>query len=207
MRKGIANDPGRRQRIRDAAAAVIAEEGVEAATYRHVAARAEVPLGSMTYYFPKLTDLITSAFELLGEQLRPRYDTPLREAVDRQAAIEVLVEATCGSTRATPEQLRLGREMHRCGSRSPTVAAQIASLEAEAIDALRTHFTEPAARALDALVEGWWVHQSWNRAPLDPDMVRRAFTSLAREFDGPDDHEKLDEHDELDEPEEHDAGQ
>lgn len=154
MRKGIANDPGRRQRIRDAAAAVIAEEGVEAATYRRVAAHAEVPLGSMTYYFPKLTDLITSAFELLGEQLRPRYDTPLRDAVDRQAAIEVLVEATCGSTRATPEQLRLGREMHRCGSRSPTVAAQIASLEAEAIDALRTHFTEPAARALDALVGG-----------------------------------------------------
>ncbi|WP_129658400.1 TetR/AcrR family transcriptional regulator [Rothia halotolerans] len=183
MRKGTANDPGRRQRIREAAAAVIADEGVEAATYRRIAARAQVPLGSMTYYFPNLAGLITSAFELLGEQLRPLYDAPIRDAADRQAAIDVLVEATCGSTRASRQQLRLFREMYHYGSHNPTVATHIASLEADAIEALRSHFTERAARAIDALVEGWWIYQSWNPDPLDPDMVRRAFTSLAGEFD------------------------
>jgi DNA-binding transcriptional regulator YbjK len=183
MRKGRANDPGRKNRIREAAAAVISNEGVDAASYRRIAARAGVPLGSMTYYYPSLAGLIEDAFAFVGEQGRPRYDVPIREAGDRDAAIEVLAEVTSGGRRPSEDQLRLFREMYHYGTRSPATAELVRRFEDEAIDALRTHFTEPAAHAIDSLVEGWWIYQSCNPTPLGPDTVRRAFTALAREFD------------------------
>jgi TetR/AcrR family transcriptional regulator, regulator of biofilm formation and stress response len=49
-RKRSANDPERQQRIAEAAIQVVADRGVEGLTHRAVAAGAEVPLGSTTYY-------------------------------------------------------------------------------------------------------------------------------------------------------------
>lgn len=54
-------DPDRRQRIARAAIDVVAEVGVEKLTHRRVAAAAGVPLGSTTYYFTTLDDLLASA--------------------------------------------------------------------------------------------------------------------------------------------------
>jgi len=55
------NDPHRPTRIARAAIRVIAHHGIEALTHRKVAAEAEVPLGSTTYYFANLDDLISAA--------------------------------------------------------------------------------------------------------------------------------------------------
>lgn len=52
-----------RQKIIDAALAVIAREGVRAITHRVVAKEAAVSLGSTTYYFSDIDDLISSSFE------------------------------------------------------------------------------------------------------------------------------------------------
>ena len=51
-------DPDRRERIARAAIAVVAERGVEGLTHRAVAAFAGVPLGSTTYHFTSLDDLL-----------------------------------------------------------------------------------------------------------------------------------------------------
>lgn len=55
------NDPQRPARIARAAIRVIAAHGIDALTHRKVAAEAEVPLGSTTYYFAGLDDLIAAA--------------------------------------------------------------------------------------------------------------------------------------------------
>ncbi|MGY1637181.1 TetR/AcrR family transcriptional regulator [Geodermatophilus sp. SYSU D00742] len=68
---GRPSDPQRRARILQAALAVIADEGVQAMSYRRVAARAGVPLGSMTYYFADFETLIVSGFETLRSELEP----------------------------------------------------------------------------------------------------------------------------------------
>lgn len=60
-RKRGPGDPGRKGRIAKAAIAVINDEGVEALTHRKVAAQADVPLGSTTYYFKTLDDLLNAA--------------------------------------------------------------------------------------------------------------------------------------------------
>lgn len=54
-------DPDRRQRIIDAAIAVVAERGIAALSHRAVAAAADVPLGSTTYHFATLDDLLVAA--------------------------------------------------------------------------------------------------------------------------------------------------
>lgn len=56
-------DPDRRERIARAAITVVAERGVEGLTHRAVAASAGVPLGSTTYHFTSLDDLLEVALD------------------------------------------------------------------------------------------------------------------------------------------------
>ncbi|GAB3292093.1 TetR/AcrR family transcriptional regulator [Parasphingorhabdus pacifica] len=56
-------DPGRPARIVRAAITVIAEHGIEALTHRRVAEAANVPLGSTTYYFTGLDQLVEAAMD------------------------------------------------------------------------------------------------------------------------------------------------
>src|ERR1700741_333272 len=61
-------DPGRREKIANAAIAVVAERGVEGVTHRAVAAVADVPLGSTTYHFATLDDLLVVALHTAAER-------------------------------------------------------------------------------------------------------------------------------------------
>ena len=58
-RRGTAS---RRDLLIDNTLGVIAEHGVAGTTHRRVAAAAGVPLGSTTYYFADLADLLGAAF-------------------------------------------------------------------------------------------------------------------------------------------------
>lgn len=62
------NDPGRRDRIARAAVAVIADDGLDALTHRKVAAKANVALGSTTYYFTSLEELIAAALDTAASE-------------------------------------------------------------------------------------------------------------------------------------------
>ncbi|MFC8190269.1 TetR/AcrR family transcriptional regulator [Cellulomonas sp. NPDC057328] len=182
MRKGRPNDPQRRDRILRATLAVIGDDGVHATSYRRVAARAEVPLGSMTYYFTDLETLIVSAFETLGEGLQPLYAAPLRDARDDAEAVEALVAATCGATSPSRHEIRQYTEMYQYAARSARVAELVRTFQEESLQVLRRRFSDGAARAVDALVWGWWTYRSFHDTPLDEGMVRRAFGALVAEL-------------------------
>lgn len=64
----------RRAQIVDAAAAFVLQHGIAALSHRQVAAAAEVPLGSTTYYFASLDELRAAAVErmLIGDRERRR---------------------------------------------------------------------------------------------------------------------------------------
>jgi DNA-binding transcriptional regulator YbjK len=57
------NDPRRAERIVEAAMRLISRSGVESLTHRKIAEEAAVPLGSTTYYFDSLDDIIIAALE------------------------------------------------------------------------------------------------------------------------------------------------
>ena len=70
--KNSPNDPGRRQRIVETTMRLIEPEGVNAVTARAVAAKAAVPVGSVSYYFPSVHALLTEGSR---ELLRSRAAT------------------------------------------------------------------------------------------------------------------------------------
>ena len=178
MRKGKPNDPERRTRILRAALEVIASEGVNAASYRRIAAQAAVPLGSTTYYFSDLETLIVSAFETLRDGLEPRYAAPLRDERTDADIVEALVAATCGPTAPTVDDIRLYEEMHRYAARSPQVADLLRDFQEESLVILRRSLSDGAALAVDALMWGWWSYRSLHDEPLDKGMVRNAYHAL-----------------------------
>lgn len=96
------NDPTRRQRIADAAVAVVAERGVEGLTHRAVAAAAQVPLGSTTYHFATLDDLLAEALHDAADrniaQLR-EWEASLPPDTDFPAALAELVLRYLGEER------------------------------------------------------------------------------------------------------------
>ena len=60
-------DPERQQRIIDAAIRVVGEKGIAGLSHRTVAAEADVPLGSTTYHFKTLDELLVAALRQANE--------------------------------------------------------------------------------------------------------------------------------------------
>jgi DNA-binding transcriptional regulator YbjK len=60
-------DPDRRQRIIDAAIRVVGHKGLAVLSHRSVAAEADVPLGSTTYHFTTLDELMVAALRQASE--------------------------------------------------------------------------------------------------------------------------------------------
>ncbi|MDI5818348.1 TetR family transcriptional regulator, partial [Salmonella enterica subsp. enterica serovar Kentucky] len=68
-----ANDPKRREKIIQATLEAVKTYGVHAVTHRKIAAIAQVPLGSMTYYFAGMDALLSEAFTLFTENMSRQY--------------------------------------------------------------------------------------------------------------------------------------
>jgi DNA-binding transcriptional regulator YbjK len=88
------NDPDRRDRIAKAAIEVVAERGIDGLTHRAVAAAAGVPLGSTTYHFQTLDDLLEVALQRAAadnvERLR-QWERSLPAGADFALALAELV--------------------------------------------------------------------------------------------------------------------
>ena len=84
-------DPQRRDRIIDAVLECIADDGVAGTSHRKVAARADVPLGSMTYHFDGMDDLLVAAFTRFSERIAAAFETRMAAAADAESALEALV--------------------------------------------------------------------------------------------------------------------
>ncbi|MFF7445167.1 MULTISPECIES: TetR/AcrR family transcriptional regulator [unclassified Streptomyces] len=61
------HDPERRQRIIDAAIRVVGRQGLAGLSHRSAAAEADVPLGSTTYHFKTLDELMVAALRQANE--------------------------------------------------------------------------------------------------------------------------------------------
>ncbi len=82
-------DPERADRIAAAALHVVEVKGVEGLTHRAVAAAAEVPLGSTTYHFKTLDDLLAAALN----RAKATTDAELEQLSDALTAGADLVDA------------------------------------------------------------------------------------------------------------------
>ncbi|MFJ8826690.1 TetR/AcrR family transcriptional regulator [Streptomyces sp. NPDC102467] len=161
------NDPRRRERILDAALDVIAEHGAMKVTFRKIAAAAGVPLGSLTYYFDDMQHLLTEAFSRLAESVSTPYGALLAAAHTPEEAQDAVVEIICGKVWGTDRNLLLSYELYAFAARHPELRTVMRSWMQASRQSLAAHFDPLTARALDALVEGFSIHNSVDPQPTD----------------------------------------
>ncbi|MEU6644502.1 TetR family transcriptional regulator [Saccharomonospora sp. NPDC046836] len=178
-RRQVPNDPQRRERILDSALEVIADHGVHKTTHRRIAARAQVPLGSLTYYFEGLDDILEKAFARLADAMSESYRTALYDATNTQEACAAVVDLICGPEYATPRRMTLIFEMYSYANHNRAVAAITREWLQRSHDSLALHFPPDACAAIDALIEGWPMHQTFQQRPLSRDLVHATITAIA----------------------------
>jgi TetR/AcrR family transcriptional regulator, regulator of biofilm formation and stress response len=153
-------DPDRRDRIIDATLDVIAERGVNGTSHRTVAVRADVPLGSMTYHFDSMDELLREAFTRFTEQSSNDFADRFRSNVDQNRG--VAVEQVIDMIRSAPvRNLVLTYELYTLAAREPAFKAIVFDWMERDRATFETNFDPSTARLLGALIEGLIIHQTF----------------------------------------------
>lgn len=147
-------DPERRDRIIDAAIRVVGARGIAGLSHRSVAAEADVPLGSTTYHFASLDELLIAALRRSNENFA-RLIRESRVLADPEADLAGELARLLGEYFSGGRgRAELEYELYLAALRRPAlrpVAAEWADAAAE----LLSRRTDPAtARALIALTDG-----------------------------------------------------
>ncbi|OON74737.1 TetR/AcrR family transcriptional regulator [Streptomyces tsukubensis] len=178
-------DPDRRQRIIDAAIRVVGRSGIAGLSHRTVAAEADVPLGSTTYHFKTLDELLVAALRQSNQGFekvvadRGRLDDP---STDLAAAIAALTGEWLGGDRTGVE---LEYELYLAALRRPVLRPVAAEWcrQLEAPIAARTDVA--TARAAVALVDGICLQVLLLGDAYDESYAREMLTRVIGAGSGP----------------------
>lgn len=171
-------DPGRREHIIDACLDVLAAEGVAGTSHRKVAAAAGVPLGSMTYHFDGMDDLLRAAFTRfsgeVAQRFRARMEAVRTPVQARQAVIDLVLQDVYTDQR----DLVLTLELYTLAARRPDFRVLTDAWMTSSREALGRHFPPETTRRLDALIEGLTIHRALGAGP-DEESVAAAVDRIA----------------------------
>lgn len=167
-------DPHRRDRIIDACLQVIGEVGVAGTSHRKVATVADVSLGSMTYHFEGMDDLLRLAFARFADTVADTFQRRLSAAADVVAARQVVVDLIMNEVLGTDRELVLTHELYTLAARRPEYRSITESWMSRSRAALEQHFDPVTARILDALIEGLTIHRALDDKPMSEELVTDA---------------------------------
>lgn len=171
-------DPGRRDRIVDRCLDVIARVGVAGASHRVIAAEADVSLGSMTYYFDGLDDLLHEAFTRFASTVADRFDLRMGAVTDPSDARAAVVGLITRDVFGDERELVLTTELYTLAARDPSYRTITNGWMARSRAALERHFDPVTVRMLDPLIEGLTIHRALDIEPQDPAMVAEAVARI-----------------------------
>jgi DNA-binding transcriptional regulator YbjK len=189
---GTRQDPeGRKRALAQAVVAVVAEVGVGRTTHRMVAARARVPLGATTYYFPTLADLIAAGLALVSDSVTCELEA-WRTALATGAGS---ADGADGTVRADELAVRLSRlvaryvadqpkalleyELYLAAARSPALRP-LARAWLDGVHALLAPAVgDGPARSISALVDGAMLQAVVTGERIDERGLTAAIRKLA----------------------------
>jgi len=174
------HDPQRRARIAKAALDVIAEKGVAGTTHRRVATAADVPLGSTTYHFANLDELLTEAFTLLANTTSASFAEQLAAAQTEEQACEVVADLAMGEGWATERTMILSYELYAYAARNSALRSVMNDWMNKSRAALERHFTAETARILDAMIEGLVIHRFVDPQPMGRRQILNIVEKIIR---------------------------
>lgn len=172
------HDPQRRDRIIDACLDVIAEHGVKGASHRQIAKAADVPLGSMTYHFAGMDELLREAFTRFMGFYTERFDTRMRTATSPQDAADAVVSMIERDVFASQRELVITHELYTLAARDPAYRELTDTWMSRSRTSLERHFDPITARLLDAIIEGLTIHEALDTRPGHKDLARIAVQRL-----------------------------
>ncbi|TDE91472.1 TetR family transcriptional regulator [Occultella glacieicola] len=164
-------DPDRRQRIIAACLDVIAERGVAGTSHRRVAAAADVPLGSMTYHFAGMAELLQEAFGAFTGTVAATFERRMAPATDEESARAAVVALICDDLLGVDRELVLTHELYTLAAREESYRELTNAWMRASRAALERHFDPATARILDALIEGLTIHRALDTVPHDRALV------------------------------------
>jgi DNA-binding transcriptional regulator YbjK len=172
------HDPERRQRIIDAAIRVVGHKGIAGLSHRTVAAEADVPLGSTTYHFATLDELLVAALRQANEGFaevvaaHPALSDP---AADLPGELARVLGEWLGGDRTGVE---LEYELYLAALRRPALRP-VAAEWAEGVGALLARRTDPVtARALVAVLDGICLQVLLTDTPYDEGYAREVLARV-----------------------------
>jgi DNA-binding transcriptional regulator YbjK len=172
----------RRNEILEAAIRVVADGGPDAITFRRVADRARVPLGSLTYYFESREDLVREAFRLyLSEAARFLSDLESQKRPHTAAgAIDFVLEVARREFADDPAMVRVEYELILYAARDPELAREFNAYErwmearlAAALEDLGAPRPIDAARTIIDLVRGFELERLTHTGAQFENLERR----------------------------------
>jgi DNA-binding transcriptional regulator YbjK len=173
-------DPQRRDHIIDAALRVIVSQGVAGTSHRKVAVEAGVPLGSMTYHFSGMDELLREAFARFSDGVAVAFEGSLAAAGDAGEVKAAIVETINENIFESRESLILTLELYALAARDERFRDLTTSWMGRSRRALERHFDPRVARELDALVEGLTIHRALDVDAQDPGLAADSVEKITR---------------------------
>ena len=153
-------DPERKRRIIETCLDVIAERGTAGTSHRTVASAADVPLGSMTYHFDGIDDLMHQAFDLFVQRSIDLFAARMDGACDAGEACEVIARHIEGDLLSTTRDLTINLELYTIAARDPAFRDLTDRWMAASRARIERFFAPETAALVDAFVEGATLHRA-----------------------------------------------
>jgi len=158
-------DPDRKVRIIDAALGVIAEYGVRGTTHRLIAAAADVPLGSLTYHFASLDDLLIQAFTRHAVRMATAYEQHFEGVRSRDDLVGAIANLVHGAD--ADRDSAISFELYLAAVHNPALRTVTQGWMETSRSVLHRFLDPVTARGVDALIEGMIIHSILSTAPVD----------------------------------------
>jgi len=153
-------DPDRKARIVEAAVDVIAEYGLAGTTHRRIAAAADVPLGSLTYHFSSLDDLLEQAFRRHAERMSRQYEAHFANVTTREQFVATVTDLIHGLVDDDPRDWAVAYELYLAALRDPALRTVTEAWMRTSRTVLERFVDPTTARGVDALIEGIVMHKT-----------------------------------------------
>ena len=173
-------DPQRRSRIIESTLEVIAEHGVAGTTYRKIAEAAGVPLGSVSYHFASLEEVMGEAFTKLANTTADGFDVAMEKVRDEEEARAAVVRLIMGELLGDPRTMALSYELYALATRSPEIRRVTDAWMARSRAALGRFFDPETTLMLDALIEGLAIHRALSLNAMPRSTVEEAVARIVR---------------------------
>jgi DNA-binding transcriptional regulator YbjK len=168
----------RQQTILRASLQVVAERGVSATTHRAVAEKADVPLGTVTYYFPTVDDLLEGALRRFVVEETTRMRAAAKALEGASASPDEIAEAMIAELAVQQPDAAVPQfELYLEATRRPALRSAAreclrayADVAEAALRAAGASRAREGAEFFVALVDGLGLHQM--ASPRDDHLLR-----------------------------------